>query len=197
MSAARKLENAGYTYEEYLQVPESGVRLELIDGEIFAMASANTRHQRVVRKLIRKIDGHIGDGGSCEIFTDLDTRLNFAKCDDTALRPDLLVVCDPSKVGENSINGAPDLVIEILSPSTARRDLRVKLAKYCEAGVREIWIVDPMRDVVMTYIRNEAGAYESKIYDVDDEIPMHIFEGFVIQGSDIFDNTDEATEEGI
>jgi len=191
---ALKKEDTKYTYEDYVKVPEeNGVRLELVDGELHAMASPSIRHQLILTTLMVRFGTFLDGKRTCKVVSDIDTRLSYAKGDDTAVRPDLVVICDSSKIDTNSIKGAPDLVVEILSPSTARHDVRVKLIKYCEAGVREIWIVDPIRDIVYTYTLNNVSEYDWKIYGAGDEIPVSILKGLAISGSDIF--KDEFTEE--
>jgi len=185
-----------YTYEDYIKVPEGDEKLELIDGEIVAMASPTWRHQEIVTTFIASISNHLKEKGSkCKVLSDVDTRLNYAKGDDTAVRPDILMVCDRSKFDEKSIKGAPDFIVEILSPSTAKRDMKVKLIKYCEAGVKEVWIIDPVAEIVLTYVLNPSGSHDWSIYGAEDEIPVSVLENFYISGSDIFPEDDIPEEE--
>jgi Uma2 family endonuclease len=105
--------------------------------------------------------------------------------DDTVLEPDISVICDPSKLDARGCNGAPDLVIEILSPSTARHDRIVKFRKYQEAGVREYWTVDPDTKTVQVFILDD-GRYIASTYDDTDTAPISVLPGCEIKLSDVF-----------
>ena len=152
-----------HTYGDYLHWPED-VRYELIDGEAYLMAPAPTAtHQRLVGELFRQIADALEDR-DCEVFiAPFDVRLPRAdeedEAIDTVVQPDLTVVCDPGKIDERGCRGAPDWVIEVLSPSTAAHDQTRKLAAYERAGVRECWLVHPGDRTVMVYtIADEAIA---------------------------------------
>jgi segregation and condensation protein B len=139
-SAVRKQEY--YTYADYLTWDDK-VRYELIDGMPYMMASPSQKHQEISGELFRQL-GNFLLGKPCKPFhAPFDVRLNANKSDDTVVQPDLLVVCDHSKLDGKSVNGAPDFIIEILSPSTMSYDLIIKLNKYMRSGVREYWVVDP------------------------------------------------------
>jgi Uma2 family endonuclease len=113
-------------------------------------------------------------------------RLNFKKGDDMVFQPDILVVCDPSKIGDKSINGAPDFIIEILSPSNPRHDLIVKLNKYMEAGVREYWVVDPERKIVHVFILKD-GIFAASAFDESEEAaPVSVLDGCTINLKEVF-----------
>jgi Uma2 family endonuclease len=99
--------------------------------------------------------------------------------DDTFVEPDIVVVCDSSKLDDKGCNGAPDLAVEILSPSTARYDRVVKFRKYLEAGVREYWVVNPEEKTVQVHILDN-GQYVTKTYDETDEAPVTVLPGCVI-----------------
>ena len=107
------------------------------------------------------------------LVSPLDVQLN---CDDrTMLQPDILVVCDRGKVIRKGIYGAPDLVMEILSPSSRSRDMVLKLNKYQDAGVKEYWVIDPDRRRIMVYdLGNDADLF---IYDFEDVVPVGLFDG--------------------
>jgi Uma2 family endonuclease len=152
----------GYTYADYLTWPED-TRYELIDGVAHAMAPAPTRsHQLVTGELFRKVATAL-KGGACQTFVaPFDVRL--PKADepderiDTVLQPDVLVVCDPARLDERGVRGAPDWVAEVLSPASAGRDQTVKLAAYERAGVPEVWLLHPT-DRVLTIYRLDDGRY--------------------------------------
>jgi len=176
-------------YRAFCELPENeGKRFELIDGEIYAMAAPNLRHQEIAAELLFKLRGHLGKDGKCKVYVAaVDVRLNYNKADDLVLQPDLLIVCDPQKTEDGrSIRGAPDMVIEILSPSNSRHDLRVKMAQYRDAGVEEIWIVDPIHETVTVFKKIDKAVYSADIYAEDDEVPVNILENFTINSKDIF-----------
>ena len=133
-----------YTYADYLTW-EGPERYQIIKGEVFQMASPSVVHQGILRDLTIQF-GNWLKGKPCQVFAaPLDVRL-FPKednSDDTVVQPDLLVVCDKKKISKNSINGAPDFVVEIVSPSNSHRELFLKFQYYLEAGVREYSVIDP------------------------------------------------------
>lgn len=153
-----------YTYADYLAWTDDE-RWELIDGVTYAMSPApGTQHQRISRILTRTIDTHL-IGKTCELFASpYDVR--FAEKSsvsdnyiDTVVQPDLLVVCDKSKLDERGCNGAPDLIIEILSPSSAAHDLKTKFELYQRYGVKEYWIIHPAEKTLLVYRLEENGSY--------------------------------------
>ncbi|MDR2182743.1 MAG: Uma2 family endonuclease, partial [Clostridiales bacterium] len=117
-------EKGHFTYEDYYAW-DNEPRCELIDGEIYFMAAPRPIHQIISGGLYRKFSEHL-DGKKCKVFLPIDVRLNADKGDDTVVQPDLLVVCDRDKLDDKGCKGAPDLVIEILSPSTASYDMMTK-----------------------------------------------------------------------
>ncbi|HRP98432.1 MAG TPA: Uma2 family endonuclease [Rhodocyclaceae bacterium] len=151
-----------HTYGEYLTWPED-VRYELIEGEAYLMAPAPTvGHQRLVLEIARQIADAL-EGRRCEVFlAPFDVRLprgdEADAAIDTVVQPDLSVGADPAKIDERGCRGAPDWVIEVLSPATAAHDQTVKLAAYERAGVRECWFVHPTDCTVAVY-RLEDRAY--------------------------------------
>ena len=165
-----------YTIEDRNALPED-YPSELIDGVIFSMASPTFRHQTIAGAIYRQLWNFVdANGGGCMPFiAPTDVRLD--RDDYTMLVPDVFVVCHPDddKMGdERYINGAPDLVIEVLSPSTRRKDMFVKLNKYHRAGVREYWIVDPQKEKVIVY-RFE-GEPEVSLFGFDSEVPVAIYD---------------------
>jgi len=160
---SRPLRDPGrHTYGEYCGWPEDQ-RYELIDGLAFAMAPAPTRqHQRLSFELAREVANAL-EGSGCEVnVAPFDVRLpegDEADDDiDTVVQPDISVVCDPSKLDDKGCRGAPDWVIEVLSPGSAGHDQVRKLALYERHGVTEYWLVHPVDRVVIIY-RLEDGAY--------------------------------------
>ena len=139
-----------YTLEDYYALPED-VRVELIDGVIYDMGAPYTTHQEVALEIARQLSNQMkAKGGRCKVFiSPIDVQLD---CDDkTMIQPDVLVLCDLDKQKERLIYGAPDFVLEVLSPSTRKKDLTIKQRKYLNAGVREYWIIDPKEKRLITY----------------------------------------------
>ena len=125
-----------YTSEDYWNLPE-GQRAELIDGQLYNMAPPNRIHQKLIMELTAVIHNHIKkSGGSCEVYP-APFAVNLNADDDTWVEPDISVICDKNKLSDRGCNGAPDWIIEIISPSTQSRDYLKKLWLYQKAGVRE------------------------------------------------------------
>jgi len=163
-----------YTLEDYLALPEER-RVELIDGVIYDMAAPTYIHQGIGGKLYIAFDHYIeGKRGSCFVFVaPVDVQLD---CDEkTIVQPDVLIVCDRSKFQNGRVYGAPDLVVEVLSPSTSKKDQSLKLAKYKLAGVREYWIIDPKRKRIFIYEFEKSDF--ATVYGFEDEVPVGIYGG--------------------
>lgn len=167
----------GYTVEDIYALPD-GERAELIDGQIFYMAPPGRTHQRISSYLHNEIYNYIKrNGGGCEVYA-APFAVFLDKDNINYVEPDILVVCDPSKLDDAGCHGAPDWVIEIVSPSSRSMDYFQKLFKYRVAGVREYWIVDPVRELVLVY-RFETEVVEQ--YSFDEGIRVGIYEGFFIK----------------
>lgn len=139
-----------YTLDDYYALPDER-RVELIDGVIYDMSAPTFVHQHILGEAYTAIRSYISSkGGAClPMMAPVDVRLD---CDDkTMVQPDVLILCDKSKICKWGINGAPDFCLEIISESTSRKDYIKKLQKYTEAGVKEYWIIDPFRKVLVTY----------------------------------------------
>lgn len=139
-----------YTIEDYYAWPKEE-RIELIDGVIYVMEAPGFVHQRLIGEIFSQLNSYIEKkGGDCiPLLSPVDVRLD---CDDkTMVQPDLIILCDRDKIKRWGIMGAPDFLLEVLSPSTRRKDCIKKLQKYSDAGVREYWIIDPKKRVLLTY----------------------------------------------
>jgi Uma2 family endonuclease len=173
-------EERRYTYADYLgwEGPE---RYQLINGEVFQMASPSVVHQALLVELTTQFHSWLR-GKPCKVFVSpLDVRL-FPKednSDNTVIQPDLLVVCDNEKLGKGSVNGPPDLAIEIVSPSNSLKELFLKFQYYLEAGVREYWVIDPEEKKVQVHIY-ENGHFLSSSYKEKGRIPVTILPGLDI-----------------
>ena len=169
-----------YTYADYLGW-EGQERYELIDGEAFMMSSPSVAHQALLMGLSSAFDVWL-QGKSCRVFAPpLDVRLfpKEDKSDRTVVQPDLLVVCDKSKLDKGSVNGPPDLIIEIVSPSNTYSELFRKFNYYLKAKVREYWVVDPELKSVSVHIY-EDGRYIITAYNDNDRIPVTVLDGLEI-----------------
>ena len=170
-------EKYSHTTEEIYALPE-GKRAELIDGQIYDMAPPGRIHQELVQQLSRTIGNYIADHkGTCKVYP-APFAVFLNQDDKTYVEPDISVICDPNKLNERGCVGAPDWVIEIVSPSSKRMDYYTKLFKYRSAGVREYWIVDPSKRLVMTY--SFTGQENGEAYSFDDTVPVAIYPGFSI-----------------
>lgn len=169
-----------YTIDDIYALPD-GERAELIDGKLYDMAPPNTKHQRILSFLHLEIGNHIyANKGACEVFPAPFAVFLFAD-DSKYLEPDISVICDKDKLDERGCNGAPDWVIEIVSPGSKAMDYYTKLSLYREAGVREYWIVDPMKQTVLAYGMEEAAA--PAIYSFTDTIKTNMCGGLEIDFS--------------
>lgn len=173
-----------YTYADYLTWDDD-TRYELIDGVPYMMSAPSPTHQRISRELMRQFANFL-EGKRCEAFAaPFDVRLNADTTDDIVVQPDISIVCDPKKIDERGCKGVPDMVIEILSPSTAIYDQNIKLSKYLEAGVKECWIVVPEARNVTVYLRKaDDGAFQ--IYKASEIAPVHVLDGCYINLASVF-----------
>ena len=139
-----------YTLEDIYNLPEDK-RAELIDGHIYYMAPPSRKHQRIIGALYRKIADYIDSHhGSCEV--DIAPFAVFLNENDTNyVEPDISIICSPDKLTDKGCNGAPDWIIEIVSPGSRRMDYFIKLFKYRSSGVREYWIVDFEKNRILVY----------------------------------------------
>ena len=188
MAAALKLKqheaSRRYTYADYCGWDDDE-RWELIDGIPYAMAAPSISHQSVSGNIHLQI-GQFLRGKTCKVFyAPTDVRLSADKKDDTVVQPDLLVVCDKSKIDEKGVIGAPDMVVEILSPSTASHDMVRKYTLYLKAKVREYWIVDPVSKTVVAHILGD-GAYSGKSYGETETVPVSVLEGCTVDLAEVF-----------
>ncbi|RKJ75584.1 Uma2 family endonuclease [Anaerotruncus sp. 1XD22-93] len=165
-----------YTTEDIYALPE-GTRAELIDGQLYYMAPPNTRHQRILSFLHLEIGNYIrANKGTCEVFPAPFAVFLFAD-DSKYLEPDISVICDTDKLNNHGCNGAPDWIIEIVSPSSRPMDYYTKLSLYRTAGVREYWIVDPEKNRILVYNFETEDTLE---YSFSDSVQAGIYPGFCI-----------------
>jgi Uma2 family endonuclease len=179
-----------YTYADYASWElEEGERYELIDGVPYMMSAPTVNHQSVQGEIFRQLANFL-KGRRCQVFNaPFDVCLyGEGNKDKTVVQPDILVVCDKNKLKDGKrCNGAPTLIVEILSLSTARMDLFYKLNKYLQAGVQEYWIVNPETKEVSVHLL-EGDKYITTEYSKNDTIAATALEGFSINLQDVFAN---------
>lgn len=186
--------NEGLTYADYLAMGDE-VRCEVIDGQVYNMSPAPTpKHQAVQRELLTEFSLFLR-GKTCRVFgSPIDVCFSEESNDINKIKewvePDIVIVCDRSKIHEKRIVGVPDLIVEILSPSTSRKDKRVKFQRYEREGVQEYWIVDPSNETVDGYVLNETVYKHVGTFFRDDQIPVTIFDGFSIPLSQVFNEAE-------
>jgi len=188
---ALPVEKARYTFADVLAWDESE-RIEIINGDIFLMAPPpSSTHQEISGELFAQLHAYL-KGKNCKVYAaPFGVRLFEKDGDrpedvDTMVEPDITVVCDRSKIDEYGCKGAPDMVVEILSPSTRRHDRLTKFNLYQRAGVREYWIVDPANQDVQSFVL-EDGRYSVKEFGAaGDKMRVNILENCVIDLSEVF-----------
>lgn len=170
---ARKVQGQ-YTIDDYMALPDDQ-RVELIDGVFYEMLAPTTTHQRIGAEIYRQIANYIieNDGECIPMVAPVDVQLD---CDEkTMVQPDVVIICHDDRMTVQRVFGAPDFALEVISPSTKRKDFTLKLSKYEDAGVREYWIVDPYQKAVIVYF------FESEtsptIYGLQGKIPVNIYDG--------------------
>jgi Uma2 family endonuclease len=175
------------TYQDFAGLPDNGKHYELIEGELVLNPSPVTRHQQIVRKIVVRLDLYFTDHGGGEVFV---APLDVVLADDVVLEPDLIVVRDERRsiVTDKNIQGAPNIVVEILSEGTRRRDEILKRKLYERFGIDEYWVVDPVIDVVKLYRRS--GESFVRVAEISAEdggtITSPLLPGFALDVNDVF-----------
>lgn len=174
------------SYEEFRQLPNDGKRYELIYGEVHLTPAPNTRHQTVVHNLDMSLGQFVLQNKLGEVWTaPLDVRLG----EDTALQPDLIFISNARAgiIQENWIEGAPDLVVEVFSRSTAAYDRATKLPIYAEAGVPEVWLIDPLAKTVEVLKLQGKKYFVEATHAGDQVLASNLFPGWQLPLCDLFD----------
>lgn len=179
MADPLKKEKRIYTFADYITWPDDEL-WEIIDGVPYNMTPPTLNHERVSGALFNKFYNYL-EGKTCEVFS-APFGVRFPKEDEpdeyikNALMPDITVVCDKKKLDDRGCRGAPDLIVEILSPSTAKRDIKAKRHLYQRSGVKEYWIADPLHKTLQVYKLDKEGKYGfPETYGEDDKIKVGIF----------------------
>lgn len=187
---ALPLKKESYTFADCLTWPENE-RIELIDGEAVLMSLPSTVHQKISGELFRQLANFL-EGKKCEVFSapfgvrlfekDGDSPENV----DTMVEPDISVICDRDKLDRHGCKGAPDLIVEILSPSTQRRDRLIKLELYQRAGVREYWLVSPEEQTVQVLLFTNGLLLPRELYKKGDIAKVNVLEGCFLELEKVF-----------
>ena len=180
-----------FTYGDYLKWDDEE-RWELIDGVAYNMTPAPSRfHQQVSGELLVQLVNNLRNTPCKAYAAPFDVRLPEADEADEAIRtvvqPDISVICDRSKLDDKGCKGSPDLIVEILSPATARKDMKEKFLRYERAGVREYWIADPVGKMVTVYKRSEGGLFgRPDVYGDEEKIKVGIFDDLEVDLKPVF-----------
>ena len=171
------LSDNSHSAEDYWNLPE-GTRAELIEGELWDLASPSRIHQEIVLEVSVRLKNHIdAHGGSCKVYP-APFAVNLFADESTVVEPDVSVICDSEKLSDRGCEGAPDLVVEVVSPSNPEMDYISKLNLYREAGVREYWICDPQRERTLAYDFGTEAVMA--LYPFDELVPSSVLPGLEV-----------------
>jgi Uma2 family endonuclease len=173
------------TFEDWLRFPDDGKLYEVIGGELFVGPSPTWRHQLIGTELLFRLRTYLGPGSRGRVASaPAGVRLS----DEDVVEPDLVVILEEhrERIDESSVAGTPDLVVEILSPGTAGRDLRVKRALYERSGIPEYWIVDPVAETIQVLALAEGSYREAGLYQRGDTLLSLLLPGLEIPLSEVF-----------
>ncbi len=191
MGAAARKEIQRYTYGDYLEW-DDGERWELIDGETFNMSQSPLRiHQEILGNLLLQLGNQL-DGKTCEVYPrpfDVRFPMGAEKEEDiiNVVQPDISVICDPEKLDDKGCLGAPDFIIEILSPGNPRHDKMKKFNLYEMAGVKEYWMITPQGQMVEVFLLSPAGSYgRPQLYSEQDVVPITVLTDISIDLGKVF-----------
>ena len=164
-----------YTEEDYYNLPEN-VRAELINGQIYYISAPSRIHQEILMFLSKTIANYIDSKkGPCKVYPAPFAVKLFSEDDRNVVEPDISVICDPNKLTDRGCTGAPDWIVEIVSPSNSSHDYIRKLNLYADAGIREYWIVNPIKESIFVYHLEETK-FEAAAYTFQDKIKVNIYD---------------------
>ena len=173
-----------YTEEDYYNLPEN-VRAELIDGQIYYMSAPSRIHQEILMFLSKIIANYIDSKkGPCKVYPAPFAVKLFSDDDKNVVEPDISVICDPNKLTDRGCTGAPDWIVEIISPTTSSHDYIRKLNLYAGAGVREYWIVNPIDQSVWVYSL-EQDKFKAIAYTLQNKIKVNIYDDLWIDFTEL------------
>ena len=174
--------NKLYTVEDYHSWDEN-FRAELYEGALIVSEAPSVQHQRILMEISSQLHTYL-KGKPCEVFPS-PFAVRLFDNEETIFEPDIVVVCDKSKLDKRRCNGPPDMIIEILSPTTARMDKKLKFGKYQKSGVKEYWIIDPVLNLLEANVLVN-NKYTTTIYDENEKAPVFILEGLEIDLAEVF-----------
>lgn len=182
--------NKVYSYADYFQW-KFDERVELIKGKIFEMSAPDRLHQTLLFKLAKRIDDFTGTQ-SCRVFlAPFDVRFPRKTTDDqditTVLQPDICVVCDEAKLDKRGCIGAPDLIVEVLSPGNKAKELKNKYEIYEESGVKEYWLISPQDETLLIYTLVDGHYHASRLMTCGDTVSSTVLSGFSLDLTAMFD----------
>jgi len=185
--------NKRYTLADYLTWIDD-VRRELIDGIVSLMAGASYEHADISWNIASSLKTLVNNkGGDCKVYcapVDVCLPENGETADDkiyTVVQPDIFVVCDLAKLYNNRCYGAPDMIVEIISPSNRKKDMYWKYSIYEKVGVREYWIANPKTKSVIVHVLQDNGEYDDGTeYISGEKAPVHIFDGLLVDVEEVF-----------
>ncbi|MBR3306130.1 MAG: Uma2 family endonuclease [Lachnospiraceae bacterium] len=173
---AKNISDERFTIADIINLPE-GVHMEMIDGEVYDMSAPSPIHQQIVAFFVHKISEHIDNTHKeCSVYP-APFGVFLSKDEETYLEPDVSVICDKSKISDRGCEGAPDWIIEVVSPSSKSMDYLRKLHQYRKCGVRLYWIVDPISQCILVH---ELFSGDQSKHGFDEKIPVSICDGLVI-----------------
>jgi len=177
-----------YTYSDYL-LWQFSERVELIKGYILKMSPAPSRNHQTISQNINKYFLNLFHNHSCSVYVapfDVRLPIKSAKKNTTVVQPDLCIICDENKLDDKGCNGAPDLIVEILSPKNSKHDVDTKFNLYQESGVKEYWIVEPEEHIVLVYTLRDGEYIGSKPFSEGEIIKSILFPEMKIAVEDVF-----------
>ncbi len=173
-----------YTEEDYYNLPEN-VRAELIDGQIYYMAAPSRIHQEILMFLSNTIFNYLNSKkGPCKVYPAPFSVKLFSEDDRNVVEPDISVICDPDKLTDRGCTGAPDWIVEIISPTTSSHDYVRKLNLYMDAGVKEYWIVNPLSKKSFVYHLGQED-FKADSYTFQDKIKVNIYDDLWIDFTEL------------
>lgn len=185
MTGIRVGEKVKYTYRDYLSFPDDGYTYQIIDGEVFMSPAPSPHHQRVLKRIGRALDEFVESNGLGEVF--------YAPCDvvlseENVVQPDIFFISSERLhvIEESCVRGAPDLVVEILSPSSRELDEVHKKELYERFGVKEYWVVDPEKEVVVVWTLSGRGFKLHGRFGVGQTLSSPLLKGLTVEIEGIF-----------
>jgi len=176
--------NLKFTYEDYVLMPE-GKRYEIVEGELYMVPAPTTTHQRISRKLEEMLSRFVEERKLGEVF---DAPIDVVFSETDIVQPDIIFISNENKniIKEENIKGAPDLIIEILSPSSAQRDKIIKKKLYARNGVKEYWLVEPQKKTIEAMVLAKRGYETFKVFSDKEVLTTRLIKGLQIPVENIF-----------